>query len=90
MPPLQEELTDLAASGAKPLAAAVGRDLWPTVRRVARRMLIRTTGRRTGSSPTPAAPSTVHQQNTAHSSGHIYASQCGSQHIYVLEPQDAK
>lgn len=150
----QEELGDLAATGANSMVAAIGTDLWPTVRGVVRMVLIRHTRRRaelsealdhlpgTATDPTPdpeseqppvpgdetaraeavrfwtealqevvnqdpalrpalaalagltlprtapAAPTTAYQENTAHDSGHVYATQHGSQHIHVPEPQD--
>ena len=47
MPAVQEELTDLATSGAKSLISAIGTDLWPMVRDLVHRVLIRRSRRRT-------------------------------------------
>ena len=153
MPDYREELTDLAAAGAKSLVASIGTDLWPTVRGLVHRILIRRTRRRTELAealdhlaataagdpesvdppafadkakqseavrfwtdtlaeivsqdpalrpalaalagltlprPAPSAPTSVNQTNTAHGSGHVYANQCGSQHIHVREPEDSR
>ncbi|MEY9861100.1 hypothetical protein ABH935_006740 [Catenulispora sp. GAS73] len=46
MPAVREDLTELAASGAKSLVAAIGTDLWPMVRDLVRKVLIRRTRRR--------------------------------------------
>lgn len=150
----QEELSDLAATGANSLVAAIGTDLWPTVRGVVHQVLIRRARRRpelaealdhlagtavatapdresgqaparadgaarseavrfwtealheivdqdpvlrpalaalaglTLAHPAPPGPAAAHQENTAYDSGHVYASQYGSQHIHVHEPED--
>jgi hypothetical protein len=149
MPPVEDDLNELAVTAANTLVAAMGTELWPTVGSLVRRMLTRRGRRRAEltvaldrlavAGALPAEPSDppdslgfekpeavrywaealaelvqedstlrpalaalaglarpapgpveVHQQNTAHGFGRVYANQYGSQHFHARERQEPK